>query len=222
MTDSDRNRRNPDDSVSAAKYRTILNESARLLRANRPGEAITLLEPLRADFPTDPDIAINMGGALILQRKWSKAISILRKAVESTPDNVLLWTNLAAAYLGRLETSGPKHQKRAISAYEEALRIDPSAPNVHYHLGLIYKQQDNLSRASALFQRAMEINPIDKDARYWMEKLSMMLVERERAASRNDAPAQSGHDRGAQQGRANGTRQPDGRPPTICEEELSE
>lgn len=165
---------------NGADYRTILNESARLLRANRPGEAIAVLEQLHIELPNDPDIAINMGGALILQRKWSKAVKVLKRAVEVSPDNVLLWTNLAAAYLGRLETSGPKHQARAIAAYEKALGLDPSTPNVHYHLGLIYKQQGNLSRSSAMFQRALEVNPEDRDAQFWMERLSDQIVEIER------------------------------------------
>lgn len=185
MTDKNRNhtpkdRESARRSDSTAKYRNTLNESARLLRANRPGEAVALLEPLQAAFPTDPDLAINLGGALILQRKWTRAVKTLENAAHNAADNVMLWTNLAAAYLGRLETSGPKHQKRAIRAYEKALWIDPRAPNVHYHLGLIYKQQGDLRRASAMFQRALEVNPNDQDARYWMDRLSVMLVEQER------------------------------------------
>ena len=201
MTDNNPNQSPSESRGTSADYRTILNESARLLGANRPGEAIAVLEPLRADLPNDPDIAINLGGALILQRKWSKAVQILKKAVDVSPENVLLWTNLAAAHLGRLETSGPKHQARAIAAYGKALGIDPSTPNVHYHLGLIYKQQGNLSRSSAMFQRALEINPDDRDARFWMEKLSDLLVERKR----EKRPGR------AQHGRANETRRLNGR-----------
>ncbi len=209
MTESDWNSSTSENDGTSADYRRILNESARLLRANRPGEAIAVLEPLQADMPDDPDIAINMGGALILQRKWAKAVEILQKAVDASPENVLLWTNLAAAYLGRLETSGPKHQARAIAAYEKALWIDPSTPNVHYHLGLIYKQQGNLSRSSAMFQRALEINPNDRDARYWMEKLSDQMVEREREKKQNRSRAGSG----------NGRRGASGRPPNRGGEE---
>ena len=209
MTESDWNSSTSENGGTSADYRRILNESASLLRAKRPGEAIAVLEPLQADMPDDPDIAINMGGALILQRKWTKAVEILKKAVDASPENVLLWTNLAAAYLGRLETSGPKHQARAIAAYEKALWIDPSTPNVHYHLGLIYKQQGNLSRSSAMFQRALEINPNDRDARYWMEKLSDQMVEREREKKQNRS----------QHGRGNGRRGANGRPPGLGGEE---
>ena len=101
----------------------------------------------------------------------------------------MLWTNLAAAHLGRLETSGPKQQQQAITAYEQALRADPKAPNVHYHLGLIYKEQGNLSRASALFQRALEVNPNDKDAQHWLDRLSEAIVAQ---ASTHNAPTNAG------------------------------
>lgn len=157
-------------------YRQALNASARLLSANRPGEAVVLLEPLHTQHPHDPDIAINLGGALILQRKWDRAVQVLLPAARQNMLNAMLWVNLAAAYLGRLETAGPKQQQQAITAYEQALRADPKAPNVHYHLGLIYKEQGNLTQASALFQRALEINPKDKDAKHWVDRLSKLIV----------------------------------------------
>lgn len=164
-------------------YRSTLNASARLLHANRPGEAVALLEPLQKEMPDDPDLAINLGGALILQRKWDQAVKVLQPVARKHLNNAMLWTNLAAAQLGRLETSGPAQQRRAIAAYEQALRADPSAANVHYHLALIYKEQGNLSRAAALFQRALEVNPADKDAQVWLERVSAQIVDAAHAGS---------------------------------------
>lgn len=159
------------------QFRQSLNESARLLSANRPGEAARLLESLRKDHPHDPDVAINLGGALILQRKWNRAVTVLESAVKQHPDNVMLWSNLGAAYLGRLETSGPKQQEKALSAYERAVQLDPKAPNVHYHLGLIHKERGSLERAYAHFQRASEVNPADRDARLWLDRLGEIMAD---------------------------------------------
>jgi len=158
-----------------------IQESARLLSQNRPGEAMEKLRDLYAQAPTDPDVAINLGGAYILQRKWDRAVDVLRKAAEVNADNAMLWTNLGAAYLGRLEVSGPLHQERAIEAYERALQVDPQAPNVHYHLGLVYKERGELNRAAAFFQRALEVFPADKDALYWLEQLTLQLAAEQRA-----------------------------------------
>ncbi len=133
--------------AKSAEFHLALNESARLLTQNRPGEALRKLQPLYEEAPDHPDVAINLSGAYILQYKWNKAIKVLSKAVELYPDNAMLWTNMGAAQLGRLETAGPRQQEKAIIAYQNAILADPDAPNVHYHLGLIYKERGEYTRA---------------------------------------------------------------------------
>ncbi|RIK50595.1 MAG: hypothetical protein DCC57_11775 [Chloroflexi bacterium] len=170
-----------------AEFHRLLNESAQLLVQNRPGEAVERLLALYENAPEHPDVLINLSGAYILQRRWDKAVALLTRAVELVPDNVMLWMNLGAAQLGRLETSGPRQQERAIQAYERALQIDPQAPNVHYHLGLIYKERGELSRASAFFQRALEVNPADRDARRWLDRMGQLLQEAQAQKDAQDA-----------------------------------
>lgn len=181
------------DFENSQDFQQTLNESAHLLRQNRPGEAADLLEPLHQQTPHHPDVAINLGGAYILQRKWNQAVKVLGRAAAANPDNAMVWTNLAAAELGNIQTAGPRQQERAIRAYERALQADPTAPNVHYHLGLIYKTRGELMRASAFFQRALEVSPGDRDARYWLDQLGKLIVqeqrEKRRAADNADATA---------------------------------
>lgn len=165
-------------------FQQTLQQSAQLLHQNRPGEAAALLEALYKRAPTDPDVAINLGGAYILQRRWNRAARVLSKAAEANPDNAMVWTNLAAAELGNLQMAGPQQQERAIRAYERALQADPHAPNVHYHLGLIYKERGELNRACAFFQRALEVQPADKDARLWLERLTAMIAAEQQARAK--------------------------------------
>lgn len=165
------------DSANEQDVRQILMESARYLQQNEPKEAETLLEPLYEADPTNLDVAINLGGAYILQRKWNKAVDVLSAAAEAHPDNAMLWTNLAAAELGRLETAGPQHQEKAIAAYQRALEADPKAPNVHYHLGLIHKERGELDEAAELFRQALAVNPADQDARLWLEQIEQIQAE---------------------------------------------
>ncbi len=168
------------------QFRRALNESAWLLSQNRPGEALEKLRPLYDQAPTHPDVAINLGGAYILQRKWDRAAQVLSKAAEAHPDNAMLWTNLGAAYLRRLELANPQQQEQAIAAYERALQADPEAPNVHYHLGLIYKERGEFNRATAFFQRALEVSPTDKDARYWLDQLAYQQTPPASSAQEED------------------------------------
>lgn len=150
----------------------MLRVGARLLSQRRPGEALAVLLEAAQLLPDDVDVAINLGAAYILQHRYRQALPILERATELAPENPMVWVNLAAAYLGRLETSGPQHQRRAIAAYERALALDPKVPSVHYNLGLIYKDQGAWERARACFQQALEVDPNDQDARRWLEWLA--------------------------------------------------
>lgn len=158
---------------------TQLRASARMLSQNRPKEAAEILEPLYKAAPDNFDVACNLGGAYILLRKWDRAVDVLEKATELFPQNAMLWTNLAAAYLGRLETAGPRQQMRAIGAYKQALDVDARTPNVHYHLGLIYKDRNELELARDAFQQALEINPSDNDALIWLNRMNGALAEKQ-------------------------------------------
>jgi tetratricopeptide (TPR) repeat protein len=153
------------------EFHRALAEGGWLLRANRPEEALEKLLPLYEQAPGNPDVAINLGGAYILLRKWNKAERVLSKAADLHPDNAMIWINLGAAHLGDLELSGPQQQRRAIRAYERALRADPNAPNVHYHLGLIYKDQQHWGRAAEYFAQALQVDPQDRDAERWLERV---------------------------------------------------
>lgn len=177
----------PDPAAASDQQRALeyLNAGARLLAQHKPGEAAALLEDALALDPHNVAVAINLGGAYILQRRYAKAIPLLETACQREPDNAMAWVNLAAAYLGRLELSDVHQQDRAIDAFERALLADPQTPHVNYNLGLIYKERGDVARALAHFWRALEINPDDRDARYWIELLG-----------RSDAtdPARTGDD----------------------------
>jgi tetratricopeptide (TPR) repeat protein len=159
------------------EFRRALNESAALLRQQRAAEAVEMLLTLAQAAPNHPDVAINLAGAYILQRKWGRAVRLLERALEMHPDNVMLWINLGAAQLGNLKTAGPRQQQKAIAAYERALQVDPAAPNVHYHLGLIYMEGGDFERARLSFRSALQVNPADRDASYWLGRLDELAAK---------------------------------------------
>lgn len=157
--------------VDLKRAQELTNKGAHLLQLRRPGEAARLLEEAWQLMPDSVDVAINLGGAYIIQRRWRKAVHFLEEAARRWPDHAMVWMNLAAAHLGPLETAGPVAQQRAIKAFEEALRCDPMTPNANYNLGLIYKERGEYGRAAAHFWRALEVNPADRDAQTWLDRL---------------------------------------------------
>lgn len=155
----------------------LLAEGARLLGQRRPGEAAAKLEKSAALLPDNVDVAINLAGAYVLQRRYSLAVSTLERAKTQEPTNPMVWVNLAAAYLGSLDLSGPQQQDQAIAAYEQALALDPKSPNVHYNLGLIYKDRKDWPRAEGWFRLALETDPTDSDAQYWLDYIADLELE---------------------------------------------
>jgi predicted Zn-dependent protease len=154
-----------------AKVRRLVSEGARLLAAKRPGDAIIKLAEAWELDSQNVAVAINLGGAYILQGKHERAIPVLEMASLLEPENAMVWSNLAAAYLGKLPLATSDRQQRAIDAYERALDLDARAPHVHYNLGLIYLERDEPLRAAVHFYGALETDPNDRDARYWLDKI---------------------------------------------------
>ena len=153
------------------RARRLLNRGAELLQA---GQAEKAMSPLKQAHRLEPDsvpILLNLGGAYVMAGEHSKAIPLLEQARETEPENAMIWINLGAAYLGNPLLATPEQQMRAIGAFEQALALNPAAPNVHYNLGLIFVDRDDLDLAVAAFERAIQINPLDRDAHAWLDKL---------------------------------------------------
>ncbi len=165
------------------RVRRLVSEGARLLAARRPGEAANRLAEALALDPQNTAAAINLGGAYILQGKYARAIPVLEAAASLEPDNAMVWSNLAAAYLGRLSLATRENQDKAVAAYEKALALDPRAPHVHYNLGLIYLERRDLLRAAAHFYGALETDPADRDARYWLDWIGRASADRQDESS---------------------------------------
>lgn len=169
-----KNRRVPgngDDGDTRDRARQLLNQGAELLRQKRPVEAADQLDRAWQLDPGLIEVAINLGGAYVMQGRHAEAVRVLEEASRLEPGNVMVWINLAAAYLGPLETSSEAGQVKAITAFEKALALDPEAPSVNYNLGLIYKQQGETEKAAAHFWRALDVDPLDDDARIRLRQL---------------------------------------------------
>jgi tetratricopeptide (TPR) repeat protein len=153
------------------RARRLLNQGADLLTQGKAQEAILPLEQAYRLAGESVPVLINLGGAYVMAGRHKEAIPVLEAARDLEPDNAMIWINLGAAYLGNPVLATPEQQGQAIAAFEKALEINPSAPNVHYNLGLIFVDRGEIGLASAAFQWAIEVNPHDRDAHSWLRKL---------------------------------------------------
>jgi tetratricopeptide (TPR) repeat protein len=157
------------------QYYRQMREAAIMLRSGDGKNAAVLLERLHELRPDDVDVAINLGAAYILNKRYKKATPVLEAASKLAPDNAVVWVNLAAAYLGTLPISTVQQQDKAIDAYERALALDPTYPNAHYNLGLIYEDRGDWTNARRMFEQALKVNPADKDAKMLLGKAQEQL-----------------------------------------------
>lgn len=157
---------------SEAGFTQTFNSGTQLLHAGQVEAAIPLLETAVQLNPTHINAGLNLGGAYILTKKFSKAVTVLEPVSVMAPDHAMVWTNLGAAYLGNPVLAGDEDQLKAINAFHRALGINPIAPNVAYNLGLIYRDRQDDQKAIYWFEQAIRHDPTDHDARSMLQKLS--------------------------------------------------
>lgn len=154
-----------------SRFEAYFRRGTELLHQGKAAEALPLLEKAYELNPDHMDTAMNLSGAYILTNKWRRAVPVLEALTAAYPHNAMVWTNLGAAYLGNPVLASDDDQRKAIAAFEQALVMDPAAPNVAYNIGLIYRDRRDDEQAIAWFKRALQANPHDQDAQNLIRRL---------------------------------------------------
>lgn len=162
---------------SGDQVKKLLLRGAELLQRGDAEQAARILEKAYALDMTHPDVALNLGGAYILNQRFAQAVTILEPLSQMEPYNAMVWTNLGAAYLGNPILARDAEHEKAITAFERALEINPIAPHVAYNLGLIFRDRQETERAKYWFGQAIMANPNDQDARNLLAKLTAVDEE---------------------------------------------
>ena len=167
-------KRSSKDREDELKFEALFRRGSELLHHGKVNDAVPILQEAHSLDPTHFDAALNLSGAYILTKKFKQAVQLLERLREQEPDNVMVWTNLGAAYLGNPVLARDEEQLQAIAAFKQALAIDPIAPNVAYNIGLIYRDRRELDLAIHWFEKTLKANPRDEDARNLIKKLREM------------------------------------------------
>ncbi len=152
-------------------------QGTQLLHQGKAEKAIRPLEKAHALDPAHVDAAINLSGAYVLRKQFKKAVILLEPFSQSDPDHIMIWTNLGAAYLGNPVLANDDEQLKAIHAFKMALQINPVAPNAAYNIGLIYYRRNDPINAATYFQKAVQADPHDRDARALLERMRQGLED---------------------------------------------
>ena len=156
---------------ASSDFYQLLRTGTQALQQGKLSQAMELLEQAQQVEPGNADVSLNLAGAYILAKKFKKAIDLLEPLSQRDSQNPMVWTNLGAAYLGNPVLAKDEDHHKAIAAFEKALEIDASTPNVAYNLGLIHFDRQDREKARHWFKRAIQANPQDRDARNYLKKL---------------------------------------------------
>ena len=109
--------------------------------------------------------ANNLGVALLEQFKHKEGAEQFRRALSLDPKLALARINLAIALFNVPDIAGAQKEAAAAAA------LAPDAPQPHYLLGLIARQQGQLDESAAHFQRVLKIDPRDVGANVQLGQL---------------------------------------------------
>jgi tetratricopeptide (TPR) repeat protein len=117
--------------------------------AGRHQEAIPLMEKAIRLNPLPPAFYyLNLGGAYSRVGRTEEAIAMYKNAIALTPNNVMAYATLAAAY------ASLDREDEAKAAAAQVLRINPKFSAKRYAYSLAYKDQSISARFMELMIKA--------------------------------------------------------------------
>ena len=116
---------------------------------------------------------VNLGVALVKQKKISEAITFFKRAIEIDPESFNAHNNLGLALV---ETNDPE---TAREHYRKALSLRQDNPEVHYNLALVLDKLQDPQGAVRLLHRAVQINPDFANAHLYMASLMARFKKRD-------------------------------------------
>jgi len=141
---------------------------------DRLDDALAAFETAARLAPLSGRAQINMGAIYNRQGDYRKAAQVIRKGLSREKNSSQGYYNLAIAQKGLNQLS------MAVSAYKEALRLEPETAEAHLNLGNVYLEMGNNSEALRCFNRALAIRPDFERARRGVT-LSEIALEQAKA-----------------------------------------
>lgn len=134
-------------------WRRTLNQGTKHLQAGELGPAEKAFRKVLEEEPHQPMALHALGLIAYQQQHYEDAMALLSEAVTVDAQNALLYNTMGVVYEAM-------HQcNRGISAYEQAVRINPRYAEAYANLAVAYRHQGLLDNARRAGQRAIELDP---------------------------------------------------------------
>lgn len=137
-----------------ASFTAMVGKADAFLALDRRDDAIAAIESALAIEPDSPAATLKAAMLYQLDERYGAAISAYLKVTEKSPDNAVVWNNIAwmSAEIGQNLDSADEWIKTA-------LRLDPDNEAFHDTQGWIHYRLGDNEKAVAAFEKALELNP---------------------------------------------------------------
>lgn len=140
-------------------HKAILLKAMVEIKANRPEQAIVLLEKVTASATADYEAWLELGKLYQSQNQHEKALSALTRASTTAPDQAGIWNNIG------ILLSNQKAYEEAVKAFRKAASFDFSDAQISANLRSVQKKLDaSCVRIIENRTEQLEKNPQDLDA----------------------------------------------------------
>ncbi len=157
--------------VESFYYRNLDSSEAHMRQARQLAERALAIDPQLAEA----DVA--MGNVYGNMFDYVHAAEKAREGTISEPDNAHAWDQLSWA----LAYQQPPDSVGAEKAGREAIRLQPSMFQAHYHLGRALLQQKRFPEAIAAMEQAKQISPTSSTADFGLAQIYIAQGDYDRA-----------------------------------------
>jgi tetratricopeptide (TPR) repeat protein len=156
-----------------AELQNMFKEARTLSDDGKTDEAVAVYNKILTDVPKCTQCYVGMGDAYAKKGSAAEAEAAYKKATEADPTSPDGYTSLATFY------NQQKKFDEAAAASAKALELSSAKgttdPLAAYNQGIILWNQTKIPEAQAQFAKAVELNPKNADAQYWLGMASLNL-----------------------------------------------
>ena len=139
------------------KYETKTNKKGEFIQVGMPPGPYKITVNKEGYQGSFTELRISLGDPTEVPEFKLKTLSTAQKAAVAAAGGGQ--DEVGTAFKKAVELARAGQYDQAEAAYKEILAKDPSIPEVHYNLALLYRQKKDVPSAEAGFQKAIELRP---------------------------------------------------------------
>ncbi len=165
----------------AALMVLLLLATASITRNAEWQDDVTIWSGTIKAFPRRARAYNEVGLYLLNTGKYEEAYRYLSRSLELDPYQQQIWNNLAQVYEHMGQTG------KAIEIYERAIGNAPDDATPYYNLGVLYlDRQKDTGKASMYLLRARDLDPLEPDIHFQLNRLYTQLGDPRKAQEELD------------------------------------